>query len=195
MCGRPKNTKRNSKPILEREYKILKAYVNGLDGFETTKVKWLRTLELLYMSGMRVSEVLGLKIKDIKDGTDKKEISVFIKKQNLIRHIPLSDKSAKILKQLISNEADDDGYLIHRRNCVRSRLNTNGFTKEFNDLIQMVLGKNYSSHSFRKGIITEMGISGTNPKLIQHFIAHKNISTTLNYITPSSDDIRNSLLR
>ena len=64
MCGRPKNSKRNSKPILEREYKILKAYVNGLDGFETTKVKWLRTLELLYMSGMRVSEVLGLKIKD-----------------------------------------------------------------------------------------------------------------------------------
>ena len=194
MCGRPKNTNRNSKPILEREYKILKSYINGLDTFETTKIKWLRSTEILFLSGMRVSEILNLKIKDIKGGIDKGELSVFVKKQNIIRHIPLSEKSVKILKQLIKDEADNDGYFIHKRNNVRSNLNPNGFTKEFNDLIQLVLGKNYSSHSFRKGIITEMGVSGINPKIIQHFISHKNVSTTLNYIKPTSDDIRNSLL-
>ena len=43
---RPKNTQRNSKPILEREYKILKSYINGLETFETTKIKWLRSLEI-----------------------------------------------------------------------------------------------------------------------------------------------------
>jgi integrase/recombinase XerD len=195
MCGRPKNTNRNSKPILEREYKILKSYISGMETFETTKTKWSRSLEILYLSGMRVSEILTLKIKDINDGIEKNELSVFVKKQNIIRHIPLSEKSVKVLKQLIKDEADNDGYFIHKRNNVRSSLNSNGFTKEFNDLIQLVLGKNYSSHSFRKGIITEMGVSGINPKIIQHFISHKNVSTTLNYIKPTSDDIRNSLLR
>lgn len=195
MSGRKKGSVRNSKPILEREYKILKSYINGLETFETTKIKWLRSLEILYMSGMRVSEILDIKIKDIKDGIDKGELSVFVKKQNIIRHIPLSDKSVKILKKLISGETDMDGYFIHKRNSVRNNLNPIGFTKDFNQLIQLVLGKNYSSHSFRKGIITEMGISGINPKIIQHFVSHKNISTTLNYINPTSEDIRGCLLR
>ena len=195
MSGRPKNTKRNSKPILNPQYKILKSYINGLETFQTTKIKWIRSLEILFMSGMRVSEILEIRIKAIKEAIDKGELSVFVKKQNIIRHIPLSAKSVKILKTLINGESDMDGYFIHRRNCVRGKLNPNGFTKEFNDLIQRVLGENYSSHSFRKGIITEMGTNGINPKIIQHFISHKNVATTLNYINPTSDDIRNALLR
>ena len=195
MSGRPKNTKRNSKPVLEQQYKILKSYINGLETFQTTKTKWIRSLEILYMCGMRVSEILDIRIKAIKEAIDKGELSVFVKKQNIIRHIPLSTKSVKILKSLIDGESDMDGYFIHKRNTVRGKLNVNCFTKEFNDLIQTVLGENYSSHSFRKGIITEMGTNGINPKIIQHFISHKNISTTLNYINPTSDDIRNALLR
>lgn len=195
MAGRPKNSKRNSKPILESQYKILKSYINGLDTFQTTKTKWLRSLELLYMTGMRVTEILNLKISDIQNAIEKDELSVFIQKQQIIRHIPLSEKSVKILKKLIENESDPENYFLHKRNRTKSTLNPNGFTKEFNDLIQIVLGDNYSSHSFRKGIITEMGVSGINPKIIQHFIAHKNVSTTLNYIKPTSDDIRNALLR
>ena len=195
MAGRPKNSQRNSKPILESQYKILKSYINGLDTFQTTKTKWLRSLELLYMTGMRVTEILNLKISDIQNAIEKDELSVFIQKQQIIRHIPLSEKSVKILKKLIENESDLENYFLHKRNRTKSTLNPNGFTKEFNDLIQIVLGDNYSSHSFRKGIITEMGVSGINPKIIQHFIAHKNVSTTLNYIKPTSDDIRNALLR
>ena len=193
--GRPKNSQRNSKPILEPQYKILKSYSNGLDTFETTKVKWLRTLEILYMTGMRITEVLDLKTSDIQNAIEKAELSVYVKKQQIIRHIPLSEKSVKVLKKLIENESDAESYFIHKRNNTKSTLNPNSFTKEFNDLIQTVLGDNYSSHSLRKGIITEMGVSGINPKIIQHFIAHKNVSTTLNYIKPTSDDIRNALLR
>lgn len=195
MAGRPKNSQRNSKPILEPQYKILKSYINGLETFQTTKTKWIRALEILYMTGMRVTEILNLKIIDIKNAIEKNELSVFIQKQQIIRHIPLSEKSVKLLKKLIENESNPENYLFHKRNNPKSHLNPNSFTKEFNDLIQSVLGDNYSSHSFRKGIITEMGISGINPKIIQHFIAHKNVSTTLNYIKPTSDDIRNALLR
>jgi integrase/recombinase XerC len=195
MRGRPKNTNRNSKPILDKEYSILKAYINGLDTFDTTKTKWLRSLELLFLSGLRVSEILTIKIKDIKNGIVKGELSVYVKKQNIIRHIPLSLKSIKILKTLINDEMDDESYFIHKRNNKRCRLNPNGFTKDFNDLIQLVLGQEYSSHSFRKGLITQMSVKGVNPKITQHLIGHRSVSTTLNYYKPTSDDIRECLVR
>ena len=80
MAGRPKNSKRNSKPILESQYKILKSYINGMETFQTTKTKWLRTLEILYMTGMRVTEILDLKIGDIQKAIEKDELNVHIKK-------------------------------------------------------------------------------------------------------------------
>lgn len=193
--SRPKNTNRNSKPILDKEYKILKSYINGLETFETTKIKWIRSLEILYMSGLRVSEILDVKIKDIVNGINKGELSIFVKKQKIIRHIPLSDKSISILKRLIKNETDIDGYFIHKRNSVRNNLNSIGFTKDFNQLIQMVLGKEYSTHSFRKGIITQMSMNGINPKITQSFIGHRNVTTTLNYYKPTVDDVRECLVR
>jgi site-specific recombinase XerD len=165
MCGRPKNTNRNSKPILQREYKILKSYINGMDTFETTKTKWLRSLELLYMSGMRVSEILDVKISDIISAIEKTELSVVVKKQQIIRHIPLSDKSAKILKQLIKDESDMDDYFIHKRNNVRCSLNPNGFTKEFNDLIQLVLGKNIHPIHLEKALLPRWGYRVSTQRL------------------------------
>ena len=193
--GRPKNTNKNSKPILEKEFLILKSYVNGLETFETTKSKWTRSLELLFMSGLRVSEILDIRIKDIQSGIEKSELSVFVKKQKIIRHIPLSPKSVNILKRLIKDETDIDGYFIHKRNSKRSNLNPNGFTKEFNDLLQLVLGKDYSSHSFRKGLITQMSMKGINPKLTQTFIGHRNVTTTLNYYKPTVNEVRECLVR
>lgn len=193
--GRPKNSNRNSKPLLEKEFQIIKSYVNGLETFETTKIKWIRSLELLFMSGLRVSEILDIKIKDIKNGIEKSELSVYVKKQRIIRHIPLSPKSINTLKKLIQNEKDDDSYFIHKRNSKRSNLNPNSFTKEFNDLLQMVLGNDYTSHSFRKGIITLMSMKGINPKITQSFIGHRNVTTTLNYYKPTSEDVRECLVR
>ena len=130
MCGRPKLSNRNSKPILEKEYQITKSYINGLETFETTKTKWIRTIELLYVCGLRLSEIIDIKIKDVKNGIEKSELSVFIKKQKIIRHIPLSQKSISTLKRLIKNENDDDTYFIHKRNNKKCKLNSNSFTKE-----------------------------------------------------------------
>jgi len=193
--GRPFNTNKNTKPILEKEYKQLLTYTNGLDTFQSTKNKWLRTIEVLWISGLRVSELLEIKMKDIKEAIEKSELRVYISKQNIIRHIPLSQKSVNTLKKLIS-DVTYDGYLIHKRNCNKSKLNSISFTYEFNQYIQLVLNsKDYSSHSFRKGLITQMSVNGINPKITQTFIGHKSVTTTLNYYKPTVEDIRECLVR
>lgn len=193
--GRPKHTSRNAKPILDEQYQIIKSYVNGLETFETTKIKWLRSIELLFMSGLRISEILPLRIIDIQNAIKKSELSVYIKKQKIVRHIPLSQKSTTTLKKLIQNESEEDSYFIHKRNSKRSNLNPNSFTKDFNDLLHLVLGSEYSSHSFRKGLITQMSIQGINPKITQSFIGHKSVSVTLNYYRPTTEQVRECLVR
>lgn len=193
--SRPNNTNRNSKPILEKEYKILKSYINGLETFETTKVKWLRSIELLFLSGLRVSEILDIRIEDIQNAINNSELSVFVKKQKIVRHIPLSKNSINLLKKLVKDETDIESLFIHKRNNKRSHLNHIGFTKDFNSLIQLVLGKEYSTHSFRKGLITEFSKKGINPKITQSFIGHRNVTTTLNYYKPTVEDVRECLVR
>lgn len=193
--SRPIHTNRNAKPILDKEYAILKSYINGMETFQSTKTKWLRSVELLYISGLRVSEIVELKINDIRNGIKNGELSVFVKKQKIIRHIPLSDKSVSTLKRLIIEEKEEDVYFIHKRNSKRCSLNPIGFTKDFNEVIQLVLGKEYSTHSFRKGLITQMSMNGINPKITQSFIGHSSVTTTLNYYRPTLSDVRGCLVR
>lgn len=193
--SRPYNTNKNTKPILDKEYKQLIIYTNGLDTYQTTKDKWIKTIEILWMSGLRISELLDIKVKDIKEAIEKNELRVFISKQNFIRHIPLSKKSVSILKRLIDNDTDN-AYLFHKRNCKHSKLNSYSFTYEFNKYLQTVLNsKDYSSHSFRKGLITQMSMKGINPKITQTLIGHKSVTTTLNYYKPTLEDVKNSLVR
>ncbi|MGP2656523.1 tyrosine-type recombinase/integrase [Malaciobacter sp. WC5094] len=194
--SRPFNTNKNTKPILEKEYKQLITYTKGLDTFQTTKDKWIRTIEILWISGLRISEILNIKVKDIRNSIEKCELRVYISKQNIIRHIPLSQKSINILKKLISNDLDNESYFIHKRNCKKSKLNPYSFTYEFNQYLQFVLNsKDYSSHSFRKGLITQMSMKGINPKITQTFIGHKSVTTTLNYYKPTIEDVRECLVR
>ncbi|RXJ98686.1 hypothetical protein CRV02_13120 [Arcobacter sp. CECT 8989] len=58
-----------------------------------------------------------------------------------------------------------------------------------------ILGEGFTSHSFRQGLITEMGSKSINIKIISNFIGHKNVSTTLGYIKPTDNQIKNSLVR
>lgn len=57
------------------------------------------------------------------------------------------------------------------------------------------LGSGYTSHSFRQGLITEMGSKSINTKIISKFIGHADVKTTMMYINPTDDDIMNSLIR
>ena len=64
-----------------------------------------------------------------------------------------------------------------------------------NKYMKSILGDNFTSHSFRQGLITEMGSQNINPRVIQSYIGHRNVSTTLNYIKPTENDVKNSLVR
>ena len=69
------------------------------------------------------------------------------------------------------------------------------FIKQVNAIMKSILGEGYTSHSFRQGLITEMGSKGVNVKIISKFIGHSDVKTTMRYIKPTDDDVRGAMVR
>lgn len=188
--------KKLKKSIQEKEFKTLMNFTqNNPTMRENTKQNLTRLFTLLYYTGMRINEVPTLTIKNIQEGIGNGELIVKAHKQNKERSVLLTTVAIKELKKLFESETDPEHKVIKVKANPFTTPSPVAFIARVNRVIQSVLGERYTSHSFRQGLITELGIKGINPKIIQTFIGHKNINTTMNYINPSETDIRNSLLR
>ena len=65
-----------------------------------------------------------------------------------------------------------------------------------NKHMQKALGdRSFTSYSFRQGLITEYASKGVNTRIIQEFIGHRDTKTTMRYIRPTEQDLRESLIR
>lgn len=198
--ARPTNTSIERKPILEKEFKKLITYTKSDYSIkEHRRIRNLQVFLFLYYSACRVSEIVNLTFKDLKIIIDKKEFSLGNNtKTKKPRLIYFSDNAIKELKQVFQSDMEkfeNNAYLFRSWNKPLEKMNVSAFTRELNKYIHLVLGKLYSTHSFRQGSITDMAMKSVNPKIIQKFIGHKNIATTLRYVTPSEQDIKNSLAR
>ena len=164
-----------------------------------TKANYLKIFTLLYYSGARLNELTQLTNKDILSLIKTKELIIETHKTKSERKIYFSDKAIKEIKKLFEElniDAEPEQYRIIRvKGNPYATPSPIAFIQQTNKVIQSVLGKRYTSHSFRQGLITELGTRGVNPKIIKEFMGHKDIKTTMRYIKPSEDDIRNSLLR
>jgi len=188
--------KRIKKPIHKKEYQTLINFIGSNPSMrQNTKDNYLRLFTLLYYTGMRINEVSTLTIQEVKEGIKNKALIIKAHKQNKEREIILTPKAIKELTPLFLDEGDGRYKVIQPRGDKTGSVSTAGFTIEANKTIKSVLGDRYTSHSFRSGLITELGMNSVNPKVIQSFIGHKNVTTTMNYINPSENDIRGALLR
>ena len=100
----------------------------------------------------------------------------------------------KSLKDLLDKFSRFTNSLVYDGGICK-RLNNIVFIQQVNKIIKEILGTGFSSHSFRQGLITEMGSKSINIKIISQFIGHKNISTTMGYMKPTDEQILNNLIR
>ena len=64
-----------------------------------------------------------------------------------------------------------------------------------NSYLKHVIGVGYTSHSFRQGLLTELGSKGVNIKIMAKFVGHSDVKTTMRYVTPSDEDVMMNLVR
>ena len=194
-----KEIKRIKENITELEYKKLMSFVRGNENFrENTKLNFLRTFTVLFFTGLRLNEVQELKIIDIKNLIQYGNVKINISKTSSERKLYLTNTFQKELVKIfdLKNENDDNRIITKGANKnKKTSINNIVFIQQVNKIIKEILGTGFSSHSFRQGLITEMGSKSINIKIISQFIGHKNISTTMGYMNPTDEQILNNLIR
>ena len=194
-----KDIKRIKENITELEYKKLMSFVRGNENLrENTKLNLLRTFTFLFFTGLRLNEVQELKIIDIKNLIQYGNVKINISKTSNERKLYLTNTFQKELVKIfdLKNENDDNRIITKGANKnKKTSINNIVFIQQVNTIIKEILGTGFSSHSFRQGLITEMGSKSINIKIISQFVGHKNISTTMGYIKPTDEQIKEALIR
>lgn len=148
-------------------------------------------LELLYATGLRVSELVNLKIYDV-DLED--DIVRTMGKGSKERIIPIGDYAKKALSSYLSirytflkKEVTDYLFLNnHGRKMTRQ-----GFFKILKKIIkEKNINKDISPHTLRHSFATHMINNGADLRTIQEFLGHSDISTTQIYTHVSNEQIK-----
>lgn len=137
-------------------------------------------LEILYGSGVRVSELVGMRISDI-NLTER-----FVKimgKGSKERLVPLSEAAIGAIKNwmIARNVIDikhkqEDFLFLNRRGSRMSREMVFMIIKKLAEKAGIV--KNISPHTFRHSFATHMLENGANLRAIQQLLGHSSITTT-----------------
>ncbi len=140
-------------------------------------------LELLYATGLRISELINLEFKNI----DLNECTVRIMgKGSKERIVPINDLAIKYLKiyvkdyryKLVKKEQNNFVYL----NNHGKKMTRQGVFKMIKKRTQETgIKKDVSPHTLRHSIATHMLENGADLRIIQEFLGHESIGTTQIY--------------
>ena len=143
-------------------------------------------LELLYATGMRVSEAVNLKIKDVDDdfvrvkGKGRKE-----------RIVPIGKKAIEAIDHYLINFRKDttlDYLFVTNRSKKIDRITIYKRIKYYAK--QAKIYKNISPHTLRHSFATHLLENGADIRLIQDMLGHEDISTTDRYTHISQSHLK-----
>lgn len=144
-------------------------------------------LGLAYSAGLRVSEVINLKVK----GLDIDNLSLHIKngKGKKDRITIFSEKLRDELKKLIKFKSKDD-YLFESSRGEKMKERTAQKIFE-NALKKSGIKKQASFHSLRHSFATHLLENGTDVRYVQELLGHSNIRTTQAYTKVMNPGLKN----
>ena len=148
-------------------------------------------LELLYGTGLRISELLNLKIFDI---DFENCIIRCIGKGNKERIVPIGEYVIKYLQEYLNYrklllKKKNNDYLF--LNNLGTKLSRFSFFKILKKLLKdKNINKNISPHSIRHSFATHMLECGADLRSIQELLGHSDISTTRIYTHISNNKIK-----
>lgn len=140
---------------------------------------------MLYSSGLRLSELLNLKVGDIE--VNEKIGWVRSGKGSKDRLFLLSEKLIEELKEYIQNKKESD-YMFSGRNERMSSRNVQKIIKKIAK--NAGIEKNVHPHTLRHTLGTHLLEDGVNIRNIQELLGHANISTTQIYTHVSTEELK-----
>lgn len=147
-------------------------------------------LELLYATGIRVSELINLKITDINMQMD----YIVCKESSKERVIPFGTQAKAALVEYFKYSRDklmkvENGYLF--TNYVGKPMSRQGFWKIVKHYAEKAgIQSEITPHTFRHSFAVHLLENGANVHIVQEMLGHSDISTTQNYINLNNNRLR-----
>ncbi len=169
------------------EFEEIKKIIESPTRFEKNKLIALRNramLEVLFSTGMRISELLNFKLNQID-----KQGRIFIQgKGKKERFVYLTPRAQKHLNNYLEQRIDDSSFAFipysgSRTKEKNKKLDPSYLQRKIKQYREM-LGINIplSAHSIRHGFATYLAEAGANPAAIQVLLGHESLDTTTRYV-------------
>ncbi len=154
-------------------------------------------IEVLYGCGLRVSELINLKISNI----NFKEFYLKVEgKGDKSRFVPLAAFTIKLIRDYIDtvrsknkiNKKHEDLLFLNSRGALMSRVIVFIIIKELTE--KAGINKKISPHTFRHSFATHLLQNGADLRYIQEMLGHSSITTTEIYTHLKNDELRDVIL-
>jgi len=155
-----------------------------IDSIKNPKHKLL--ISISYGAGLRVSEAINLKIKDL----DLEELTIHIKgaKGNKDRISLFSEKLLSQLREIIAS-SDANSYVFESNRG--GRLDERTAQKIFENALKRAdVKKDATFHSLRHSFATHLLENGTDVRYVQELLGHANIRTTQIYTKVTNPSLK-----
>ena len=185
--SRPKLTKHLPEYLTEEEVgKLLDVEVKSPYDYRNKTI-----LELLYSSGIRISELVNIKTPNY----DSEECLIRIMgKGSKERIVPLGDYAINIMNDYMNNYRP----LINKKHTDYVFVNNRGdkISRQFifkvikKEALKKGIKKDFSPHTLRHTFATHLLKNGADLRIIQELLGHENISTTQIYTHVTNNKLK-----
>jgi integrase/recombinase XerD len=160
-------------------------------------------LEVLYGTGARVSEVVGLNLGDVADAVDARGMPLVrvLGKGDKERVVPLGQLARLALADWLSGEgrplfvpkkwrrrSDAEAVFLNARGGRLTRVGAFGVVKKY--AARVGLEEKVSPHVLRHSCATHMLGRGADVRVVQELLGHASIATTQRYTKVSPEHLR-----
>lgn len=191
LISNPKQEKKLPKFLYNEE---LEELLNTPNNDTIIGIRDIFILELLYSTGIRVSELVNIKLRDIKN----KEIKVMGKgsKQRIVLFGTICENKLnnylKIRNEFLKNKTSE--YLLLNNNG--NKLTTRGVEYILEKILKKTnLKTKVTPHTLRHTFATHMLNEGADLKCVQELLGHENLETTSIYTHVTNERLRNVYLK
>jgi len=200
-----KQARMNRKRLPKRDpmtAEIYKKLLKAAEGPAYTDVRLRIAICLLTITGIRINELLPLKVYQLQTLVEEGWIAIDRSKRGPANHKAfLTKEGKKLVKdrqkdfQFIFLMKEPDSYVFTNESNYSKTLTRETITKAVNivthTISEEIISKpNITSHSFRIGYITQLWKDSKDIEFVKQTIGHRNLDTTSAYVNRLSDQER-----
>ena len=173
------------------------AIEEAIDLSKPEGIRDLAIIEVLFSCGLRISELVGLKLSELYLEEGYIRVHGKGRKERLV---PIGDSAIKclrnwfVVRQGIEVKPGEEDYVFVslRRGKHLSRISLFVYIKEYAEKAE--IKKNISPHTFRHSFATQLLEGGANLRAIQAMLGHEDIGTTEIYMHIDKSHLRKEIL-